>query len=104
MDIRIIDLVYSTENPENNYVFIVNYISEHNFYTYGWLFNCLLCGSLSSRLVSIKTKKNNGIVKTIICKDCKIYDYTHSDSFLDIVHKYFTHKNQDDVTHVDKEI
>ena len=47
----------------------------------GWLFPCLICSAISSRIQVINTIKNDGIIKSFICKDCKNKEYLHTKSY-----------------------
>lgn len=47
----------------------------------GWLFPCLICSNISSKIRFINTIDDIGKVKSIICKDCKNKEYFHSKSY-----------------------
>ena len=54
----------------------------------GWMFPCLICSSISSRIQPINTIQNDGLVKSFICKDCKCKEYLHPKPYSHYL-KYF---------------
>ena len=52
-------------------------IDSGYIHPHGWMFPCLICSSISSRIRKINTLNEDGIIKSIICKDCKKKNYIH---------------------------
>lgn len=72
MKIKIIDI----ENSNEKAITIIR-VDNGFIHPKGWMFPCLICCSMASRIRRIKTRINDGIVRSIICKDCQNKDYVH---------------------------